>query len=128
MIKIGKQLKRLRIERKLTHEKLAAMVGTSIGTISRLENDQNEPEAETWFRLARTFGVPMENMCEPLEREQASELDILVMAAARRAQEGDVVALVEMRRLSAELARVDAARADGARSKGHPEKRRRKGT
>lgn len=128
MIKIGKQLKRLRTERSLTHEKLAAMVGTSIGTISRLENDQNEPEAETWFRLARTFGVPMEDMCEPLEPIEASELEMLVMAAARRAQEGDVAALMEMRRLSAELAQADAARAGSARSKGRHEKRRRKGT
>lgn len=127
MIKIGKQLKRLRNERKLTHEKLAAMVGASIGTISRLENDQNEPEAETWYRLARAFGVPMEEMCEPLGAVQASELDMRLMAAARRAQEGDAVALEEMRRLSAELARADAARADGARLK-DAEKRRRKGT
>jgi len=127
MIRIGKQLKRLRLERNLTHAQLADLVGASIGTISRLENDNNDPESETWYRLARVFGVPMEDMCEPLEPAQASEIELKLMAAALRFQEGDAGALSEMRRLSAELARVDAAHADGARSKG-PEKRRRKGT
>jgi ribosome-binding protein aMBF1 (putative translation factor) len=53
---LARMIIRLRMDRALTQEALAARVGTSKTAISRLESGQHAPTAETLRKIARAFG------------------------------------------------------------------------
>jgi transcriptional regulator with XRE-family HTH domain len=134
MLKIGKQLRRFRLERKLTHRQLAQAVGLTEGQISRIETDKGEDlRGSTLLKLADALGVKMDDLREPREAAEPSALESSLMAVARRAQSGDVGAQAELQRLYAALAQADAARVEAERSRAQerecsPAPRRRKGT
>lgn len=50
------RVRELRIQRGLTHEQLAEMVGTSRNTIGEVERGQQEPKVEMARRIARALG------------------------------------------------------------------------
>lgn len=52
---LARMVLRLRMERDLTQQALAGLLGTSVPTISRLESGQHRPNVETLQKLARAF-------------------------------------------------------------------------
>lgn len=54
---IGKEIKRLRLEQKLTHEQVAERSGISGAYISMLERGIRKPSAETLIALAPVLDV-----------------------------------------------------------------------
>ena len=62
----GRELKRLRQERGLTHEELAARIGRSQAMISAYEHGRNRPRAASLAALAQALGVPKEQLAELL--------------------------------------------------------------
>jgi transcriptional regulator with XRE-family HTH domain len=108
MLKIGRQMRRVRTERGFTHRQLAQAVGVTEGTISRIENDQSEPSAGTMAAIADFLGVTMDELRDAApESTQPSELEALLIAAAQRAQAGDQAALLEMRRIASALGQAE---------------------
>lgn len=77
-----------RKRRKMTARALAAAVGVSPITVSRLENGANEPEDQTLQALARALAYPAEFFCEPdfdeLPAEAASFRSLKAMTARER--------------------------------------------
>ena len=53
----GERIKLLRLQKKLTSRQLAEMIGCSVRTIQRYENDDSFPDTENLTRLADVFGV-----------------------------------------------------------------------
>lgn len=56
------RLKILRVDRGWTHEELATRTGCSRWTVSRIERGDYQPQLELVLLIARTFGVPVEQI------------------------------------------------------------------
>ncbi|WP_249689616.1 XRE family transcriptional regulator [Stappia sp. WLB 29] len=66
---LADHLRSLRTDRELTLQELAQTSGVSRATLSRIENGEVSPTAETLGRLASAFGLPLSQLLAPLEPE-----------------------------------------------------------
>ena len=57
------RVKELRIKAKLTQQQLADMVKVSSRTIISIEKEQYNPSLMLAYRMARVFGVTVEELC-----------------------------------------------------------------
>ena len=60
--RIGKTIKMMRVERKLTIEGLAKEIGTSSSAVNMYECGMRIPRDEIKIRIAEFFGVPVESI------------------------------------------------------------------
>jgi transcriptional regulator with XRE-family HTH domain len=63
---LGAQLRRLRLERKLSQERLAELAGLNYKYIGRVELAKSEPGADVLVRLARALAVPVGALFETI--------------------------------------------------------------
>jgi transcriptional regulator with XRE-family HTH domain len=63
---LGSQLRRLRLERKLSQEGLAELAGLNYKYIGRIELAKADPGADVLVRLARALGVPVGELFETI--------------------------------------------------------------
>lgn len=56
------KLKELRAIRKMTQEELASHIGVSRQTVNAIEKDKFDPSLTTAFKLARLFGISVEDL------------------------------------------------------------------
>jgi putative transcriptional regulator len=72
MGKIANLIRRLRFDRnEMTQEELAKLVGCTRQTIIALEQGKYVPSIELAFRVARAFGVPLEEVFQYKNGEEA---------------------------------------------------------
>lgn len=64
---LAHHLRQLRVDRDLTLQDLAASSGVSRATLSRIENGEVSPTAETLGRLAAAYALPLSQLFSPLE-------------------------------------------------------------
>ncbi|MGN6581407.1 MAG: helix-turn-helix domain-containing protein [Bordetella sp.] len=64
---LAEHLRALRTDRGLTLQNLSAESGVSRATLSRIENGEVSPTAETLGRLASAFGLPLSQLLAPME-------------------------------------------------------------
>ncbi|MFR6022993.1 MAG: helix-turn-helix transcriptional regulator [Oscillospiraceae bacterium] len=57
------KVRELRVERAMTQQQLADMVGVSSRTIISIEKGQYSPSLMFAYRMARVFGVSVEELC-----------------------------------------------------------------
>lgn len=129
MLKIGRQMRKFRTARGVTHRELALACGVTEGTISRIETNKAEAMAGTMAAIADYLGVTMDELRDEPRGAIGgpSELERQLIDAARRVQDGDHSALADMRRLTAALAESESSvAADAEPAKKTPA--RRKGT
>ena len=70
------RVKELRIKAKLTQQQLADLVKVSSRTIISIEKEQYSPSLMLAYRMARVFGVSVEELCrleENMREEDAYE-------------------------------------------------------
>ncbi len=61
--RIHNNIRRLRFERsEMTQQALAEKVGVTRQTVIAIEGDKYSPSLEVAFRIARVFGVPLEDV------------------------------------------------------------------
>lgn len=65
---LADHLRMLRVDRDLTLQELAAKSGVSRATLSRIENAEVSPTAESLGRLASAFTLPISQLLTPLEQ------------------------------------------------------------
>ncbi|WP_343526558.1 XRE family transcriptional regulator [Sphingomonas sp.] len=65
--RLADHLKSLRTDRALSLQDLAASSGVSRATLSRIENGEVSPAAETLGRLASAYAMPLSRLLAPLE-------------------------------------------------------------
>lgn len=80
-IRLANHLKALRLARGLSLQALAARSGVSRASLSRIENAETSPTAETLGALASALAVPISQLLTPLERPfravvKAAEQDV----------------------------------------------------
>src|SRR5215510_508225 len=63
---LGGQLRRLRLERKLSQERLAELAGLNYKYIGRIELAKADPGADVLVRLARALAVPVGALFETI--------------------------------------------------------------
>ena len=61
-ILLGQRIKNLRKARGITQEKLAEIISMDITTLSKIETGRNYPQPETVEKLAKAFGVRIQDM------------------------------------------------------------------
>jgi transcriptional regulator with XRE-family HTH domain len=71
---IGSKLKKLRLSKKLTLQKVAGEIGFSPALISQIENNNISPPIATLSRLAMFFGVKMSSLFVEGEEEPKYEV------------------------------------------------------
>jgi putative transcriptional regulator len=74
-VRIRNNIRRLRFDRsEMTQQELAEKVGVTRQTVIAIEGDKYSPSLEVAFRIARAFGVPLEQVFqyEPDEPEQTA--------------------------------------------------------
>lgn len=59
---IGERVTRLRTERGLSKIELAKLVDIGEGTISHIENNRRKPSIDLAIRLAKVFGVSLDEL------------------------------------------------------------------
>ena len=64
---LAAHLRMLRVNRGLTLQDLASSSGVSRATLSRIENGEVSPTAETLGRLASAFALPLSQLLTPME-------------------------------------------------------------
>jgi len=57
VVKIGKQIRRERVKRFWTQERLASEAGITQKALSQIESDKVEPRFSTILKLAEAFGI-----------------------------------------------------------------------
>lgn len=97
---MGEKIKRLRRDKKVSQEALAAAIGVSNNTVSRWENNAIQPTAKNLVAIAQFFGISTEYFLSDTDEEREAE----------KASEGEAVS-----------ESVSVAEADGD-SAGQPEK------
>ena len=69
---LGQKIKKLRIENNLTQKDISELVNVTFQTVSKWENDENEPDIATLRKLASVFGCSMDYLLSE-DEEQAEE-------------------------------------------------------
>ena len=59
---IGSKIKAARIEKKLTQEQVAELLGVSRQTISNWENEKNYPDIKSLVLMSEVFQVSLDNL------------------------------------------------------------------
>ena len=67
---LGQKIKKLRNEKGLTQKDLANLVNVTFQTVSKWENDENEPDVSTLRRLSQLFGCSMDDLLSEEEVTQ----------------------------------------------------------
>ena len=70
---LGEKIKKLRNEKGLTQKDLADQVHVTFQTVSKWENDENEPDVSTLRELAKLFGCSMDYLLSEEEKEEIKE-------------------------------------------------------
>lgn len=67
--KIGMFLKELRVEKNLTQEKLAELLGVTNRSVSRWENGNNMPDLSLLMEIANIYGVGVDEILDGKRKE-----------------------------------------------------------
>jgi len=71
---IRNNIRRLRFDRsEMTQQQLAEKVGVTRQTVIAIEGDKYSPSLEVAFRIARAFGVPLEEVFQYVGTEDSDE-------------------------------------------------------
>jgi XRE family transcriptional regulator, regulator of sulfur utilization len=57
--RLGRRIRELRKEQRMSQTELAQKAGVALMTISRLERGEHDPHMRTLVRIARSLGVPL---------------------------------------------------------------------
>ncbi|HAT4137871.1 TPA: helix-turn-helix transcriptional regulator [Clostridium perfringens] len=79
MVSLGNNIKRIRLEKKLSRRELAELTGVSQGYLTQIEFDKKNPTLETLKKLANGLNVKIEEFTQDVNSEEiktfGSELD-----------------------------------------------------
>lgn len=89
---LGFRIKHLRIEKELTQEELANMIGMKKPTVSLYESNSRQPDYETLMKIADVFGVTIDGLLGrgdlfPLTKEEKRFLDCFRSFPARERED-----------------------------------------
>jgi len=68
-VSVGQRLRESRIEHGFSIKALAEKSGLSVNTLSLIENQKTSPSVNTLVQLAKTLGIPLASLFEPLRED-----------------------------------------------------------
>ena len=72
--RIQNNIRRLRFDRaEMTQQELAEKVGVTRQTVIAIEGDKYSPSLEVAFRIARVFGVPLEEVFQYVASDEKGD-------------------------------------------------------
>ncbi len=75
MIALGNRIRRLRQERRLTHDRLGELADMNGIQVGHIERGANDPKVSTLLKLARALGVAPGDLLNGLPSREARETD-----------------------------------------------------
>lgn len=78
---LGQKIKKLRLDKNLTQKDLAERVYVTFQTVSKWENDENEPDVSTLRELSKLFGCSLDYLLNEEQEEPKEELKIAPVVA-----------------------------------------------
>lgn len=60
--KLGKKIKKIRLEKKLTQQKLAEKVGIGLNFLGKIEVAYSKPSFETIIKISQILDVPLKEL------------------------------------------------------------------
>jgi transcriptional regulator with XRE-family HTH domain len=76
---VGRKIRRLRKERRLTQSQLAARIGIQQSDLSRIERGEYRVSLDTLFRMLAEFKVSVGEFFEEDDRDSVSPRDVLLV-------------------------------------------------
>lgn len=80
---VGRKIRKLRKERKLTQTELAARVGIQQSDLSRMEKGHYRVSLDTLFRILAEFKMSIGEFFDDLNRESVTPQDLQLMRSLR---------------------------------------------
>ena len=74
-IKLGENIKKIRLDKKLSRKALAKKIGVSEVTITRYENNDREPNMNTLKKLSEALGVSVIDIIYPTGSDKESAIN-----------------------------------------------------
>ena len=78
---LGQKIKKLRTEKNLTQKDLADRLYVTFQTVSKWENDENEPDVSTLRELAKVFECSLDYLLSEDEKAVEVEPEPVVVVA-----------------------------------------------
>lgn len=78
---LGQKIKKLRTEKGLTQKDLSEQVNVTFQTVSKWENDENEPDVATLKELAKLFECSMDELLSEEEPQEEAQKEAEVVPA-----------------------------------------------
>lgn len=94
---LGNAIRQARIEKQLSQEQLAELIGVTVTHLKHLESEHRKPSVEVLFRLVETLHISLDNLLMPKQNEH----ELLLQNAYLRLAQCDsheirlVIALME---------------------------------
>ena len=76
----GKQIKQMRLERKLTQEQLANHLGVSRQAVSNWENNKNLPDLELIIAISKLFSVSLDDLILGGNETRRAKMNLISIA------------------------------------------------
>lgn len=77
MVELGKKLRELRVERKLTQKQVAQRLGVTASIISAYENDIRQPSFDSLVKLSRLYNVSTDYLLGVSSRRTADNQHLI---------------------------------------------------
>ena len=75
---LGQKIKRLRVEKELTQKELADQLHVTFQTVSKWENDENEPDIQTLKELAKLYDCSIDYLLSEEEKKQEEPAPVVI--------------------------------------------------
>lgn len=85
---VGRKIRQLRKEQKLTQTELAARIGVQQSDLSRMEKGEYRVSLDTLFRILTEFQMGIGEFFDDLHRESITPRDLQVMRSLKSLDEG----------------------------------------
>ena len=103
LIRLGKHVKQIRVERKMSQQKLSDISGLAVRTISKIERGKMNPSYEVLSTLVSVLGISFDSLFTFTNDQTSAEIQEIERRYSACPEQGRRLILASVRALSDEL-------------------------
>ena len=103
LIRLGKHVKQIRVERKMSRQKLSDISGLAVRTISKIERGKMNPSYEVLSTLVSVLGISFDSLFTFTNDQTRAEIQEIERRYSACPEQGRRLILASVRALSDEL-------------------------
>ena len=103
LIRLGKQVKQIRVERNMSQQKLSDISGLAVRTISKIERGKMNPSYEVLSTLVSVLGISFDSLFTFTNDQTSAEIQEIERRYSACPEQGRRLILASVRALSDEL-------------------------